>query len=153
MGYFGCDFLRVFLIYSRNHDTTQNSFCEIFRNSVNSRDNSGLALGSPNKMSEPLKLSWLSFNKIRYVFGIIRVAVSQEYFKYIKRIIFLRREWHHRKFTLWSFCKFGSGKDNSAIALGTSNEMDKQTKLSWLSFYKIRYVIGIIRVAIFREYF
>ena len=43
-----------------NNDTTKTYFCETFRNSVGGGDNSGFTLGTPNEMSEPLKLSWLS---------------------------------------------------------------------------------------------
>jgi hypothetical protein len=54
------------------------------------------------------------------------------------------------------FVLFGnsvSGSNNSSFALGTPDEMDETPKLSWSSFFKIRYVFAVIRVAVCGEYF
>ena len=49
----------------------KNHYCDGFENSASGRENSGLALGTPNEIGEPKK--WLSFYKVRY-------AVCGEYF-------------------------------------------------------------------------
>ena len=53
---------------------------------------------------------------------------------------------------LFYFLDSVSCRDNSGLALGILNEMGEAPKLSWSSLNKIRHVVGIIRVAVSREY-